>query len=242
MEAAWKYIVIVSAGISLALLGTVLFYWAGSIVLGSRYQMTWAVLAGAAPQMNPVLLTLAFLLVLVGYGTKVGLAPMHTWLPDAHSESPAPVSAMLSGALLNTAMIGVAALSRRGAVSPARRPAAARGGRLRRGVASGGRIGDGGKHFHDRAGQNRSPRRARRDRPQSDGDRMRRARDRDRLRRDVPRRTRARTGDLYPRDDVVRAQPRRGRGCRPSRMPTRIISARLRICCAASTFRFMAPI
>ncbi|HXC90553.1 MAG TPA: proton-conducting transporter membrane subunit [Stellaceae bacterium] len=108
MEAAWKYIVIVSAGISLALLGTVLFYWAGSIVLGSRYQMTWAVLAGAAPQMNPVLLTLAFLLVLVGYGTKVGLAPMHTWLPDAHSESPAPVSAMLSGALLNTAMIGVA--------------------------------------------------------------------------------------------------------------------------------------
>jgi hydrogenase-4 component F len=107
MEAAWKYIMIVSAGISLALLGTILFYWAGSFVLGPTYMMTWAALTGAAPQMNPVLLILAFLLVLVGYGTKVGLAPMHSWLPDAHSESPAPVSAMLSGALLNTAMIGV---------------------------------------------------------------------------------------------------------------------------------------
>jgi hydrogenase-4 component F len=107
MEAAWKYIMVVSAGISLALLGTVLFYWAGSFVLGPRYQMTWAALAGAAPRMNPGLMILAFLLVLVGYGTKVGLAPMHSWLPDAHSESPAPVSAMLSGALLNTAMIGI---------------------------------------------------------------------------------------------------------------------------------------
>ena len=108
MEAAWKYIMVVSAGISLALLGTVLFYWGGSFVLGPSYQMTWAVLMDAAPKMNPVLLTLAFLLVFVGYGTKVGLAPMHSWLPDAHSESPAPVSAMLSGALLNTAMLGIA--------------------------------------------------------------------------------------------------------------------------------------
>ncbi len=107
IEAAWKYIIVVSAGISLALLGTVLFYWAGSFVLGPRYAMTWAALRDAAPQMSPVLLVLAFLLVLVGYGTKVGLAPMHTWLPDAHSEGPAPVSAMLSGALLNTAMVGI---------------------------------------------------------------------------------------------------------------------------------------
>ncbi len=107
MEAAWKYIMVVSAGISLALLGTVLFYWAGTFVLGPTYQMTWATLAAAAPNMNAVLLVLAFLLVLVGYGTKVGLAPMHSWLPDAHSESPAPVSAMLSGALLNTAMVGI---------------------------------------------------------------------------------------------------------------------------------------
>jgi hydrogenase-4 component F len=107
IEAAWKYIIVVSGGISLALLGTVLFYWAGSLVLGPSYAMTWAVLRQAAPQANHVLLVLAFLLILIGYGTKVGLAPMHTWLPDAHSEGPAPVSALLSGALLNTAMIGI---------------------------------------------------------------------------------------------------------------------------------------
>ncbi len=108
IEAAWKYIIVVSAGISLALLGTVLFYWGGSLVLGPTYDMTWAVLREVAPRINPTVLTLAFLLVLVGFGTKVGLAPMHTWLPDAHSEGPAPVSAMLSGALLNTAMLGIA--------------------------------------------------------------------------------------------------------------------------------------
>ncbi|MDX8528232.1 proton-conducting transporter membrane subunit [Mesorhizobium sp. MSK_1335] len=107
MEAAWKYIIVVSAGISVALLGTVILYWGGSLVLGPTYDLTWATLRGAAPKINPGILTLAFLLVLVGYGTKVGLAPMHTWLPDAHSESPAPVSAMLSGALLNTALLGI---------------------------------------------------------------------------------------------------------------------------------------
>ena len=107
IEAAWKYIIIVSAGISLALLGTVLFYWSGSFVLGPVYDMTWSALQQSAPKMNATLVTLAYLLVLVGYGTKVGFAPMHTWLPDAHSESPAPVSAMLSGALLNAAMLGI---------------------------------------------------------------------------------------------------------------------------------------
>lgn len=107
IEAAWKYIIVVSAGISLALLGTILFYWAGSLVLGPSYDMTWSALREAAPQMNRSLLILAFLLVLIGYGTKAGLAPMHTWLPDAHSEGPTPVSALLSGALLNTAMIGI---------------------------------------------------------------------------------------------------------------------------------------
>jgi hydrogenase-4 component F len=106
-EAAWKYLIIVSAGISLALLGTVLYYWAGTFVLGPRYRPTWALLTSAAPRMDPRLLLLAFLLVLVGYGAKAGLAPMHTWLPDAHSEAPAPVSAMLSGALLNTALLGI---------------------------------------------------------------------------------------------------------------------------------------
>ncbi|HTV44578.1 MAG TPA: proton-conducting transporter membrane subunit [Stellaceae bacterium] len=107
IEASWKYIVLVSTGISLALLGTVLFYWNGSFVLGPTYAMTWDALRRAAPSMNPALTVLAFLLVLIGYGTKVGLAPMHTWLPDAHSESPTPVSAMLSGALLNAAMLGI---------------------------------------------------------------------------------------------------------------------------------------
>jgi hydrogenase-4 component F len=107
IEAAWKYIIIVSAGISLALLGTVLFYWCGSFVLGPTYDMTWDALRAAAPKMDPALAALAYLLVLVGYGTKVGLAPMHAWLPDAHSESPAPISAMLSGALLNSAMLGI---------------------------------------------------------------------------------------------------------------------------------------
>lgn len=107
MEAAWKYIIIVSAGISLALLGTTLLYWGGSLVLGPTYDLTWQSLTAVAPRMNPVLLRLGFLLMLVGYGVKVGLAPMHTWLPDAHSEGPTPVSAMLSGALLNTAMLGI---------------------------------------------------------------------------------------------------------------------------------------
>jgi hydrogenase-4 component F len=107
IEAAWKYIVIVSAGISLALLGTILFYWSGSFVLGPVYDMTWDNLHLAAAKMNSSLVGLAYLLVLIGYGTKVGLAPMHSWLPDAHSESPAPVSAMLSGALLNAAMLGI---------------------------------------------------------------------------------------------------------------------------------------
>jgi hydrogenase-4 component F len=107
IEAAWKYIVIVSAGLGLALLGTVLFYWAGTFVLGPVYDMTWTSYGTITPKAEPVLLLLSFLLVLVGYGTKVGLAPMHTWLPDAHSEGPAPVSAMLSGALLNCAMLGI---------------------------------------------------------------------------------------------------------------------------------------
>lgn len=107
VEAAWKYIIIVSAGIALALLGIIFFYWGGTFILGPTYHLTWPVLQKIANQMNPSLLLLAFLLVLVGFGTKVGLAPMHTWLPDAHSEGPAPVSAMLSGALLNVAMLGI---------------------------------------------------------------------------------------------------------------------------------------
>jgi hydrogenase-4 component F len=107
IEAAWKYIVIVSGGISLALLGIIFYYWGGSLVVGATYDMTWATLRQVAPQVDPTIGLTAFLLVFIGFGTKVGLAPMHTWLPDAHSEGPAPVSAMLSGALLNTAMVGI---------------------------------------------------------------------------------------------------------------------------------------
>ncbi|CUI93630.1 Hydrogenase-4 component B [Achromobacter xylosoxidans] len=107
IEAAWKYIVVVSAGISLALLGTILYYWGGSLLIGQTYDMTWAALREVAPRMDPMIGLTAFLLVIVGFGTKVGLAPMHTWLPDAHSEGPTPVSVMLSGALLNTAMVGI---------------------------------------------------------------------------------------------------------------------------------------
>ena len=107
MEAAWKYIIIVSGGISIALLGTVLLYWGGTFVLGPTYTLDWPTLDAIAPKMPAVLLQLGFLLALVGYGVKAGLAPMHTWLPDAHSEGPAPVSAMLSGALLNCAMLGI---------------------------------------------------------------------------------------------------------------------------------------
>lgn len=106
-EAAWKYLIIVSAGITLALLGTVFWYWAGTFIYGPRYDMTWATIGAAAAKADPVLMTLGFLLILAGYATKVGLAPMHTWLPDAHSQGPTPVSAMLSGALLNTAMVGI---------------------------------------------------------------------------------------------------------------------------------------
>lgn len=108
IEAAWKYIVVVSGGISLALLGIILYYWSGSFALGPTYDLTWVTLREVAPRVNPTIALTAFLLVLIGFGTKVGLAPMHTWLPDAHSEGPTPVSAMLSGALLNTAMIGIA--------------------------------------------------------------------------------------------------------------------------------------
>ncbi|MHB8253283.1 MAG: proton-conducting transporter transmembrane domain-containing protein [Acidiferrobacter sp.] len=106
-EAAWKYIIIVSAGLSLALLGIIFFYWAGTLRLGPVYDMTWRHLRLISASAPKAILLLAFLLTLVGFGTKVGLAPMHTWLPDAHSEGPAPVSALLSGALLNTAMLGV---------------------------------------------------------------------------------------------------------------------------------------
>jgi hydrogenase-4 component F len=106
-EAAWKYVLIASAGLGLALLGTVFAYFAGSQVLGQHYNLaiTPLLLVGSHLPHTPV--RLAFLLALLGYGTKVGLFPVHTWLPDAHSEAPTPVSALLSGSLLAVSFYAV---------------------------------------------------------------------------------------------------------------------------------------
>ncbi len=107
LEAAWKYVIIGSVGIALALFGTILAYYSAVQVLGATYDLNWSVLAPVAARLNPGVMRLAFLFIVVGYGTKTGLAPMHTWLPDAHSEAPSPISAMLSGVLLNCALYGI---------------------------------------------------------------------------------------------------------------------------------------
>jgi hydrogenase-4 component F len=99
-EAAWKYVLIASAGLGLALLATIFAYYAGAQVLGQGYDLTFTSLVGAGPRLPHVAVELAFGLALLGYGTKVGLVPVHTWLPDAHAEAPTPVSALLSGSLL----------------------------------------------------------------------------------------------------------------------------------------------
>ncbi|HEY3375366.1 MAG TPA: hydrogenase 4 subunit F [Candidatus Aquicultor sp.] len=105
LEAAWKYVIICSAGISFALLGTVLTYY--SSLAGTTGTLNWSELMQHASRLNPVTIRLAFIFILVGYGTKAGLVPMHTWLPDAHSLAPTPVSGLLSGVLLSCAMYGI---------------------------------------------------------------------------------------------------------------------------------------
>jgi len=108
IEAAWKYFILGSVGIALALFGTILVYVAARPVVGEGLQgMVWTVLMGAAARFDPALLNLAFVFLLLGYGTKVGLAPLHAWLPDAHAEGPTPISAVLSGLLLNVALYAV---------------------------------------------------------------------------------------------------------------------------------------
>jgi len=105
LEAAWKYFILGSVGIGLALFGTIIVYLASSSVAGEGLQaMAWTSLVREAPQLDPDLLNLAFVFLLLGYGTKVGLAPLHAWLPDAHAEGPTPISAVLSGLLLNVAL------------------------------------------------------------------------------------------------------------------------------------------
>ncbi len=104
-EAAWKYFILCSVGIGLALFGTILVYMAAQPVMGEGLgAMALSEMVARAPDFHPELLNLAFVFLLVGYGTKVGLAPVHFWLPDAHAEGPTPVSAILSGLLLNVAL------------------------------------------------------------------------------------------------------------------------------------------
>jgi len=108
LEASWKYLVICSVGIALAFLGTVLTYLAASRVGGhGLHSLDWVSLDAAAHRLDPGAVRLSFALVVFGYGTKAGLAPMHSWLPDAHGEAPAPVSALLSGALLAVAFYAI---------------------------------------------------------------------------------------------------------------------------------------
>lgn len=104
-EASWKYVILGSIGIALAFLGTVLIYFAQLHVHGVAHasSLDWAAVMSVAHHLDPNVTRLAFALVVVGYGTKVGLAPMHSWLPDAHSQAPAPVSALMSGVLLSVA-------------------------------------------------------------------------------------------------------------------------------------------
>jgi len=108
LEAAWKYFILCGVGIALALFGTVLLYMAAAKLLGEHgATLLWTDLAAIRGQLDPTIITLAFVFLLVGYGTKIGLVPLHSWLPDAHAEGPTPVSAVLSGLLLNVAMYAV---------------------------------------------------------------------------------------------------------------------------------------
>jgi hydrogenase-4 component F len=109
LEAAWKYIIVTTIGISFGLFGTVLVYGAaahaqGGVLAGA---MNWSSIAAVAHRLDPGIIRIGFIFVLVGYGTKAGLAPLHMWLPDAHSQAPTPVSALLSGALIKCALFGI---------------------------------------------------------------------------------------------------------------------------------------
>jgi hydrogenase-4 component F len=120
LEAAWKYFILGSVGIALALFGTILVYMAARPVIGEGlYAMVWTVLVTKAAQFDPALLNVAFVFLLLGYGTKVGLAPLHAWLPDAHAEGPTPISAVLSGLLLNVALYALLRFKMLLALNPA---------------------------------------------------------------------------------------------------------------------------
>ena len=108
LEAAWKYFILCGVGIAQALFGTILLYFAAERLLGAGGSaLLWTELNGVRADLEPTVLAIAFVFLLVGYGTKVGLVPLHNWLPDAHAEGPTPVSAVLSGLLLNVALYAV---------------------------------------------------------------------------------------------------------------------------------------
>jgi hydrogenase-4 component F len=108
IEASWKYLILGSVGIALALFGTILVYLAAKPVLGTgMVAMQWTNLVQHASALDPDLLNIGFIFLLIGYGTKAGLVPMHAWLPDAHAEGPTPISAVLSGLLLNVALYAI---------------------------------------------------------------------------------------------------------------------------------------
>ena len=108
LEAAWKYFILCGVGIAQALFGTVLLYMAAEKVVGAEGgALLWTHLEAVKGQLDPQIITLAFAFLFVGYGTKIGLVPLHNWLPDAHAEGPTPVSAVLSGLLLNVALYAV---------------------------------------------------------------------------------------------------------------------------------------
>jgi hydrogenase-4 component F len=120
LEAAWKYFILGSVGIALALFGTILIYMTARPVVGEGVSaMVWTVLVTQAARFDPALLNVAFVFLLLGYGTKVGLAPLHAWLPDAHAEGPTPISAVLSGLLLNVALYALLRFKMLLAVNPA---------------------------------------------------------------------------------------------------------------------------
>jgi len=120
LEAAWKYFILGSVGIALALFGTILVYMAARPVLGEgQLAMVWTELVAHAAKFDPALLNVAFVFLLLGYGTKVGLAPLHAWLPDAHAEGPTPISAVLSGLLLNVALYALLRFKMLLALNPA---------------------------------------------------------------------------------------------------------------------------
>ncbi|MFI3135997.1 MAG: hydrogenase 4 subunit F [Methylococcaceae bacterium] len=107
IEAAWKYFILCGVGIAQALFGTILLYYAAAQLGDSDSALLWSVLYANADKLNPDVLEIAFVFLLIGYGTKIGLVPLHNWLPDAHSEGPTPMSAVLSGLLLNDALYAV---------------------------------------------------------------------------------------------------------------------------------------